>query len=88
MPRCDNLGANVNSHCRTTGNGSSTWDICNDCAERLAENPHVFDDKLRPYNGDPKGEDGRGENVEHPAYSDCDGYKCAVCNVLLTDEDN
>ena len=82
--RVENLGANVSAWSEKTGNGSSTFDLCKAHAEQLDENPHRFDAILQPYNGDPPGEDGRGDNVEHPDYDECD-YRCAIpnCRVLL-----
>lgn len=85
--RVENLGKNVSEYCRSTGNGSSTWDLCPNCASELDSDSHCFDEKLIPYNaGEPMGDAGRGGDCGHPAYSGED-YKCEICNVELTDDD-
>ena len=84
MPRIENLGPNVDEYCKT-GNGSSTHDICAECAKDFEEPAHH--EKLQPYNGDPQGTIGWAGDVWHPPYSEED-YKCAICDAPLTDEDN
>jgi hypothetical protein len=87
MPRVYNIGKSVDAFCEKTGNGSSSWDLCQDCAHDLKNDPHIFDAELIPYNGDPNGEDGREGDMEHPSYSECD-YKCEVCKQPLTEDDD
>ena len=89
--RVDNLGKNVDVWYETEsgGNGSSTHDVCLDCHSQLRIDPHCFDNKLQPYNGDPQGEDGWGSNVEHPPYEDVpELYRCQVCDKPLTHVDD
>lgn len=85
--RVENLGKNVDEwYAKNRGDGSSTHDVCRGCANRLEKNPHAFDDKLKPYNGDPQGDEGWGGDVDHPPYDDDPGsYKCAACGKKLTD---
>lgn len=88
MPRVEALGKNIDKFCRETGDGSSTYDVCRDCHNDLVNDPHCYDDELGVYNGEPdEPEDGWGGEVEHPDYVDED-YRCAVCNELLTEEDD
>jgi hypothetical protein len=86
MPRVENLGENVDWWYENEGggNGSSTHDVCNNCASKLRQNPHAFDHLLEPYNGDPQGDRGWGGDVVHPEY-DGEGYECAVCDRPLND---
>jgi len=90
MPRVDNQGKNV-SHWYDNeggGNGSSTYDVCADCATDLSHDPHYYNDILTPFNGDPQGEDGWvDDGCCHPSYTNGDDYFCAVCNKLLTEDD-
>lgn len=82
--RVSNLGANVSAWSDQSREGSSVFDLCKAHAEQLEKNPHRFDDVLKPYNGDPIGEDGWGGDVVHPNYDDeWDDCRCAVCGVLL-----
>ena len=85
MPRVENLGDNVSTFCEEDGNGSSTWDVCNECHEELEQDSHVFDKTLAPYNGDPDGSDGRGGDCEHPPFDEMD-YHCDVCGVAINDD--
>lgn len=82
--RVENLGKSVEEWSEQTGNGSSTIDLCESHARELDQDPHCFDEHLRPYNGDPVGEDGWGGDCAHPPYDECD-YHCAIpdCQVLL-----
>ena len=90
MPRVENLGKNVDRWWEEDGEcGSSTFDVCSDCYEELAIDPHAFDDELAPYNGDPAGDAGRGGDVEHPSYGEYDiDYDCEVCRAKLTEDDD
>ena len=85
MPRVENNGANVTNWCLQTGNGSSTHDVCNACYKSIQKNPHVS--SLKPYNGDPLGDQGWWGEIEHPSYSG-DDYTCEVCDKKLTYRDN
>lgn len=86
--RVENLGNNVNEYCERTSNGSSTWDICRECAADLEDSPHIFDKELSPYNNDePEGDEGRGGDVDHPPYEECD-YKCVICKKVLDEDEN
>ena len=87
MPRVENLGPELDAFCRETGNGSSTYDVCAECAEELRDDPHCHNDKLKPFNGDPQGSEGWGGDVEHPPYDELD-YTCVICNKPLTDEED
>ena len=49
--------------------------------------PHLYDDKLRPYNGDLPGDQGRMGDANHPSYEGED-YRCAICRAPLEERDN
>ncbi len=85
--RVENLGTNVDEYCSTSGEGSSTFDVCKKHGEQLQRNPHAFNDILAPYNHkEPDGDAGRGGDIDHPDYDDDPGnYRCCVCDVVLTD---
>lgn len=87
MPRVENWGNNVTEFCEQSGEGSSTYDLCNHCADVLNIDPHAYDDDLTPYNGDPQGSKGWAAGCEHPPYADED-YCCAVCGDRLTARDD
>ena len=85
MPRfenTDNAGSTaIRDYCRTSGNGSSTFDVCHRCAEDVrgltpAEAGFSLNDRHEPQGF----LDGA---VEHPDYED-DEYLCAVCGKTLT----
>jgi hypothetical protein len=82
--RVENLGANNHAYYERTGCGSSTYDICLDCAILLDIDPHAYDEILVPYNGEEQGEDGWGGDCAHPSYND-DEYLCKICGVILED---
>ena len=85
--RVENLGKNVLEYCRQTGNGSSTHDLCPDCANQLEDDPNCFNSILKPYNsGEPEGDRGWGGDCAHPDYAD-DDYKCEICKVPLRSDD-
>lgn len=88
MPRVENCGPSVLKFCAESGNGSSTYDVCLACWQKLEKNPHAFDAVLRPFNGDPRGEDGWGGEADHPPYEECDDYRCEACGKRLTSRDN
>lgn len=83
--RVSNLGANLEEWNERTGNGASTYNLCESHARDLDRDPHCFDDYLSPYNGDPVGEDGWGGDVEHPNFDD-DENRCYLpfCRRKLT----
>jgi hypothetical protein len=85
MPRVENCGANVETWCESTGNGSSTHDVCKACARLLERNPHSL--RLQPYNGDPVGTDGWVGEIDHPEYAGED-YSCEGCGRKLTSRDD
>lgn len=82
--RVSNEGPSVSAWSEQTGNGSSWYDLCKSHAEQLDRDSHHFDEYLKPWNGDPPGEDGWGGDCAHPNYDD-DEYRCAIpdCKVLL-----
>ena len=54
MPRLANGGKAVAIwYEQAGGNGSSTYDLCTECAE----DPETALESLEPYNGDPKGDE-------------------------------
>lgn len=87
MPRIENIGDNVSEYCERTGEGSSTFDICTDCASHLETDPHVYDAILSPYNGDPEGDEGYEAGCVHPDYDE-EGYLCTFCYKPLTSIDD
>jgi len=87
MPRIENTGTNVAEYCEESGEGSSTFDICNGCCTQLEYDPHVFDCILSPYNGDPQGIDGYEVGGVHPDYEG-ERYTCETCFKPLTARDN
>jgi hypothetical protein len=50
MPRVENAGDAVTQWCQATGNGSSLYEVCQDCLQC------GLVDTLQPYVGDPDGE--------------------------------
>ena len=87
MPRLENCGPSVDAFCRETGSGSSTHDICADCAQEFSFDFPTPDDRLKPDLEDPVGEDGWHLTDYHPPYSECD-YRCELCGKKLTEEDD
>ena len=91
MPRIDNLGSNVHEWYESPdnphGNGSSTYDVCMRCYKDLKSDPHIYDEALKPYNGDPLGIDGWGGDVDHATYEN-DDCTCAVCERKLKESDD
>jgi hypothetical protein len=85
MPRVQNIGSNVDQSCKESGNGSSTYDICRYCHQKLKKDPNGFNDQLTPYNGDPQGTDGWGDAYHYGGSYEDDGYECAICARPLTD---
>lgn len=90
MPRVANAGPSVDLFCEKTGNGSSTHDVCADCLLDYGNGGIIPPmPELEPYNGDPGGEIGWQEGVDHPPYEDeHPPYRCAICYKDLTKEDN
>lgn len=86
MPRVEALGNNIKEHCRKTGDGSQTHDVCRHCYDRLVSDPHFYDEELE-ISGEPKPEDGWGGEVVHPNYEEND-YQCAVCTKQLDEDDD
>ena len=85
MPRLENTGDAVSAWSEKSGEGSSTFDLCQDCAEEH-EGTTLAEAGLKPYHtGEPSGTL-EGE-VDHPSYSD-DSYVCACCEADLTADDN
>ena len=99
MPRIGNHGSNVDQYCQTTFEGSSTFDVCQQCYDHNDCNKPIVtwmssgkeNNTLYPYNGDPY-----GDSVEIIDYDmqyhilnqeDEDSYTCDLCNKLLTSED-
>lgn len=69
MPRVSNVGPSVDAWSRRTHEGSSVYDLCDDCAGTILMHPHAFDRKLQPYGqGEPQGERGWEPGVAHPPY--------------------
>lgn len=92
MPRMENDGAPVwawgeanNLVGRHGGEGSSTWDLCRDCAETY-EGAGFLPKGCEPYQqGEPAGE---LMEIDSPLFDDddLDGYVCAVCNCALNSD--
>jgi hypothetical protein len=89
MPRVANNGDTVRIWYReeADGNGTSTHDICADCAE----DPETARESLEPYNGDPRGDE-LDEGCPHPCYEEMyqtgEDYRCEICNKILREVDN
>jgi hypothetical protein len=98
--RVENLGPTVSAWCAATGEGSTTHDICRECAHLLdTMGSHALDAFLSPlgYSArggpEPRGEDGWGGAVEHPPYAELEPVyggapTCAACGAELTEEDD
>ena len=91
MPRLANDGAAVDEWYRLEGerdgNGSSTFDLCQNCADSWEESLDV----LEPYNGDPKGDlltDGCCAPCYEDLYQCGEPYECDCCGVVLRKVDN
>ncbi len=85
MPRFENTddagSTAIRDYCRESGNGSSTFDFCADCAEDV-RGLSLHEAGVSAYNGEPAGFlDG---DVDAPPYDDGE-YFCAVCGATLTD---
>ena len=87
MPRVYNAGENVDKWCDETDEGSSTLDVCASHYRDLKYDPHTYDDQLKPYNGDPKGDAGWLGEAAHPPYAEED-YECEICGKVLGDDDD
>lgn len=87
MPRYENTGSNVSDWCTETGEGSTTHDICAECAVDFERDSLADEgDKLELFGrGEPRGYGGWVGDVEHPHY-DWTEYHCAICGREL-DED-
>jgi hypothetical protein len=84
---------------KETGNGTSTFDVCETCANKFDTGepwPHDEEHKkgdLSPYNGEtdyatyPDGFVVGETEVEHPPYDDCD-YNCCCCGGKLNEDDD
>jgi len=85
MPRVENLGKNVSEWYEADGgSGSSTHDVCNDCYGELQQDPLSLSHVLKPYNGDPQGDEGWDGDCARPDY-DNEYYECEACGVELTE---
>lgn len=83
MPRLQNDSPQIAAWSARTGEGSSTWDVCNPCFRRYLnrELPTI----LRPYKtGEMKGF--AYECDDKPDSVTGEGYRCECCNKVLTDE--
>jgi hypothetical protein len=86
MPRIANSGERVTEWCQSSGNGSSTHDVCKGCVDDLPIPGDPSFRQLDLYNGDPPGEEWE-VGTDHPSYAECD-YNCALCRNKLTEEDD
>jgi hypothetical protein len=92
MPRIFNQGENVDQWYKENEEGTSGFDVCRRCWPLVKENPEDYLHKLVPYNQGRKGPEPQGthfgpEGVYVPWYEE-DGYRCAVCDCKLREEDN
>lgn len=70
------------------GNGSSTFDVCEDCLSNHGGDgaPWPGHPELKPYNGDAEDVPCMIMVTEPPSYNDEPGeYVCAVCGCTLVD---
>ena len=74
MPRIENSGTDVENWCESSGNASSTIDMCCGCAKDMENERFPYP----AYNGDPIGVCSALESDSHPPYVECD-YVCAIC---------
>ncbi len=89
MPRVENMGENVQTWCGEQGrHAGSTYDVCAACYQQLKDDPHVFDERLEPKaTGEPRGLNGWGGDLRHPAYHYWRTL-CAACLKVLTASDD
>jgi len=83
MPRLENAGVVVDRFYQKTGSGTSTFDLCLDCANKY-KGSALVSLPLAPYHKNEPAGILEGE-VDHPNYDDCD-YKCDLCGKLLTNK--
>lgn len=93
MPRVINLGSNVLEWCFSPNNKhghiNSHYDVCMRCYKRLKSDPHIYNEKLKPYNDrEPVGIDGWGGWGDHPESYEYEDYTCAVCDCKLKKRDD
>jgi hypothetical protein len=79
MPRLENCGPLVDKWCETSGEPSSTVDLCRGCAQRL-EGGEPDQKWLQPH--EPAGEL-ENNGLEVWMYDE-DDYHCQVCGTSLT----
>lgn len=95
MPRVEILIDSEKSrkYLEESGNGSSTHDVCCECVKEFEEGqpvPEEYKKELATYNGEPSDSGPMifgSLEVAHPDYEDY-GHKCAICDKLLTQEDD
>lgn len=101
MPRHENCGPEVEKFCEETGEGSSTFDLCNVCSKQWGGHDLPIEDvgernpwtkgcrQVDTYNGDPAGTLSDTGDVCHPPYEEqSPPYECEICGEELTEEDN
>ena len=95
--RFENVGPGVDEWYASTDQGTSTWDLCEDCAPAHRKTPHQYEN-IQAYgfgspNRDasqgtiyePMGGPAVGGGVAHPDYVS-EGYTCDECGTPLTGE--
>ena len=88
MPRIENAGENVQAWCREHRLArGTTYDLCAACLARLGQDASLEARLVPTGPGEPRGEDGWVDDVDHPPYAYCPEH-CALCGVLLTGLDD
>ena len=89
MPRFSNEGPAVSEWCDREGEGSSTRDLCNICADKIVGTP--WPAEAIKNTGEPCGVHCPGD-VEHPPYEQdgegWEGYDCDQCERPLGPADD
>lgn len=82
MPRIANEGPKVDKWAETSGEGSSTFDLCTTCFRRHGEGKPL-PSKCQPYkSGEPRGNVCEIDGID-PTDAENDGYRCDVCDKPL-----
>lgn len=88
--RIYNHGEAVDKYCEETGEGSSGWDVCDDCITTLDYSTVPATVGLEPYNGDPAGTGldlSSTETILDNEYLKSMDYRCELCDAPLWEDE-